>query len=438
MTEGEFAAWLASNVANSAMPMVALRDSWGAVGCRARAKRRVSPGYPPAAQWGAAGGGAGAMARSLRRTERQPLASFTKPQWQLLFDGQPQPWVVATDLPFSWREDGNALAMYAYSVAQGNRQQRVALAVWSRSAAGKKWAEQQPPDRKPWELSPAPEEPGQPAFRWMKDRFLQRVRIDIPVLQRFRHGSHIEYHTDEVLVPAGHQRMDGWSCAPPPSPVCCGSGNCSARPVAGPQRAGGRQVTDLDAGAARQRHLGRAGRLPVALGEVVIPGLWRGAGARHGAAHLGGAVALPAKPWPGRARGGGPSLYLGWQGTAAPGFALACGPHHPHTPCARAQIAAGACVGHGWGDKESDADLRKPTWRWYQEPFTWERLEKTEYTPLYEVRDIVPDNQGVWRLLPSWRTIAATQHPCADGDYFWAGDVKDELWWFGGMRQIHP
>ena len=88
--------------------------------------------------------------------------------------------------------------------------------------------------------------------------------------------------------------------------------------------------------------------------------------------------------------------------------------------------------------KESDADLRKPTWRWYQEPFTWERLEKTEYTPLYEVRDIVPDNQGVWRLLPSWRTIATTQHPCADGDYFWAGDVKDELWWFGGMRQYTP
>lgn len=437
MTEGQFAAWLASNVANSAMPMAALRDLWVPWDAMPAQKEEVPPDIPLPPSGGRLVGVQRYWPESLR-TERQPLELFTKPQWQLLFDGQPQPWVVATDLPFSWREDGNALAMYAYSVAQGNRQQRVALAVWESERGWQKWAEQQPPDRKPWELSPAPEEPGQPAFRWMKDRLLQRVRIDIPVLQRFRHGSHIEYHTDEVLVPAGHQEDGRLELRPAPITSLLWERQLQhpdrwlarSEPVAGKSLS---WTLELPASATS----GERAAYRLRWGEVVIPGLWE---LEHVIVQRTWAVLLRYLQNDGQDGKEGEAQVCIWDGKELLPLDLPWPVARiTPTPSARApkslRVRVLAMVGVV---KESDADLRKPTWRWYQEPFTWERLEKTEYTPLYEVRDIVPDNQGVWRLLPSWRTIATTQHPCADGDYFWAGDVKDELWWFGGMRQYTP
>ncbi len=433
MTDGQFATWLAANVTNGAMQMAAVRDLWVPWDAVPAQKEEVPPELPAPPSGGKLVGVQRYWPESLR-TERQPLELFTKPQWQLLFDGEPQPWVLAAHMPFVWREDGKALAMYAYSVSQGNRQQRLALAVWEAERGWQKWAEQQPPDRKPWALFPVAEEAGQPAFRWMKDRLLQRVRIDTPVLQRLRHGSRIEYSTEPVLVPAAHQTDGRLQLRPAPATNLMWERQLQhperwlarSEPVAGKSLAWTLELPQSATSGERAAYRLR-------WGEVSIPGLWE---LEHVIVQRTWAVLLRYLQNDGQDGQEGEAQVCIWDGKELlplnlpwPVARIVPTPGLNHPKSLRVRVLAMMAT-----VKDSDVDLRKPVWRWYQEPFTWLNLEKSDHSPLYEVRDIIPDGQGVWRLLPSWRTIADVQHPCADGDYLW-NNVKDDLWWWGGMRQ---
>ncbi len=432
MSDGQFTAWLASNVANPSMGMVAVRDLWVPWDAVPVQKEEVPPELPSPPAGGKVVGVQRYWPESLR-TERQPLEIFTTPQWQLLFEGQPQPWVVATHMPFVWREDGQALAMYAYSVGQGGRQQRLALAVWDAERGWQKWAEQQPTDRKPWEVSPIASESGQPAFRWMKDRLLQRVRVDTPVLQRLREGSRIDFVTDPVLVPAGHEVDGRLILRTAPITTLMWERQLThperwlarSEPVAGKSLAWTLELSGNDGTGERAAYRLR-------WGEVNIPGLWE---LEHVIVQRTWAVLLRYLQNDGKEE---PQVCI-WDGKELLPLELPWpvarimptpGVQHPKSVRVRA-LAMMATV------KESDVDLHKPSGRWYQEPFSWERLNKTEHCALYQARDIQPDSQGVWQLLPSWRKINTIQHPCAEGDYLWA-EVRDELWWTGGMRQYTP
>ena len=436
MTDAQFATWLAANVTNGAMQMAAVRDLWVPWDAVPAQKEEVPPELPMPPSGGKLVGVQRYWPESLR-TERQPLELFTKPQWQLLFDGEPQPWVLAAHMPFVWREDGRALAMYAYSVSQGNRQQRLALAVWEAERGWQKWAEQQPPDRKPWALFPVAEEAGQPAFRWMKDRLLQRVRIDTPVLQRLCQGSRIEYSTEPVLVPAGHQNDGRLQLRPAPVTNLMWERQLQhperwlarSEPVAGKSLAWTLELPESATSGERAAYRLR-------WGEVSIPGLWE---LEHVIVQRTWAVLLRYLQNDGQDGQEGEAQVCIWDGKELlplnlpwPVARIVPTPGLNHPKSFRVRVLAMMAT-----VKDSDVDLRKPAWRWHQDPFTWLKLEKPDHSPLYEVRDIIPDSQGVWRLLPSWRTIDSVQHPCADGDYLW-NNVKDDLWWWGGMRQYTP
>ena len=97
-SDTHFNAWLAANVANQAMPMVELRDLWVPWDAVPVQKEEAPPELPLPPAGGIMVGVQRYWPQSLR-TERQPLLLFTQPQWQLLFNGEPQPWVVAVDMP---------------------------------------------------------------------------------------------------------------------------------------------------------------------------------------------------------------------------------------------------------------------------------------------------------------------------------------------------
>ena len=439
LSDVHFSAWLASNVANQAMPMVELRDLWVPWDAVPVQKDEPPPELPLPPAGGTLIGVQRYWPESLR-TERQPLLLFTQPQWQLMLNGEPQPWVVAVQMPFVWREDGAALAMYAYPLGQSGRQQRLALAVWERERGWQKWAEQQPTDRKPWNLFPLAEASGRPAFRWMKDKLLQRVRVDTPMLQRMHQGSRIEYRTEPLLVPAMHQKDGRLVLREVPVTSLIWERSllqpeqwlARSEPVAGKPLSWSLELTGMDTPSGRPGYRLR-------WGESSIPGLWELEHLivrRHWAVlmrHPQDCIKEDGEKehntqlcvWDGNEL---TPLELPW-----PVERLLPVPSAASGQAARARLLAITAV-----VKDDDVDLQKPAWRWYQEACTPERLEKTGHSPLYAVRDILPDNQGVWRLLPSWRSIASVQHPCADGDYLWSKDVKDELWWWGGIRQYTP
>lgn len=439
LSDAHFNAWLAANVANQAMPMVELRDLWVPWDMVPVQKEEAPPELPPPPAGGTMVGVQRYWPESLR-TERQPLLLFTQPQWQLLFNGEPQPWVVAVDMPFVWREDGCALAMYAYPLGQGGRQQRLALAVWEHERGWQKWAEQQPSDRKPWALLPLPQIQGRPAFRWMRDKLLQRVRIDTPLLQRWQHGTRIEYGKDALLMPAGHQNDGRLLLREVPYTSLIWERNlqkpeqwlASSEPVEGKSLTWMLELTGMDTPSGRPGYRLR-------WGDSNIPGLWE---LEHVVVRRHWAVLMRhpqdlvreegekehnAQIWIWNGRDLNP-LELPW-----PVERLLPVPSIAGGQAARVRLLAITGV-----VKDEDVDLQKPSWRWYQDSYSPERLDKTGVSPLYTVRDILPDSQGVWRLLPSWRSVAGVQHPCADGDYLWSKDVRDELWWWGGMRQYTP
>lgn len=440
LSDSLFHSWLGSNVTNAATPLTAVRDLWVPWNAVPTEKDEEPPQLPQPPNAGLVVSVQRYWPDSLR-TEHQPLEILTHPQWQLLFDGQPQPWVVALEMPFEWRQDGQALAMYAYSLSQNGRQQRLTLAVWEAERGWQKWTDAQPPEeRKPWQLKPVPkaaEGSASPSLRWMKSRLMQRMRIDTPLLQRQRLGTRITPSYEPVLVPATHQEDGRLVQGISPVTHLTWERNLQrpeqwlaySEPMAGHALRWSLALSSAEVASGMPAYRLHWGQNP-------MPGLWE---LEHIIVRQRWAILLRHPQDDGLEDG--TQVYV-WDGRDLVALAvewpierIAPVPsgQEPGQQAIRARLlAARATV-----DIDA-ADLQTGAWRWPLHHVTPERCEMANNAMVYEVHDIVPDAQGVWQLLPNWRPIDKVQHPCSDGDYFWSGNVRDELWWWGGMRQYTP
>ena len=436
LSDSLFQSWLQANVANTAMPLTAVRDLWVPWDAVPVQREENPPELPQPPDGGVLVAVQRYWPESLR-TERQPLEVYTHPQWQLLFNGEPQPWVLAPHTPFSWRKDGKALAMYAFPLGQGGRQQRQTLAVWDAERGWQKWAEIQPADRKPWELSPAQDEgDSASSLRWVKQLLLQRVRIDTPMLQRPRLGTTITHSQQKELIPVTHEGDGRLLLGPSPVTHLVWERDLqhpeqwlarSTEPVAGHALRWTLALTSSEAPSGMPAYRLHWGQNPV-------PGLWE---LEHVIVHRRWAVLL--RHPQDDALADDTQVYV-WNGRellpldlGLPIERIAPVPSKGELPAPRVRMLVAAAT----VDKDA-VDLRTGAWRWPLHHVTPERLEQAGNAVVYQVRDIVPDSQGVWRLLPTWRPIKTSMHPCADGDYLWSENVNDELWWWGGMRQYTP
>ena len=445
MSDASFEAWLNEHISAKAQPLVQIRDIWLPAECVPELasaqppKLATMPSPSPANETEPAQAVLLSVDRhwpaSLRHL-RYPLAPLQQPNWRLQMNGEPTPWMLDEHHAMVWREDGQGLAMYAYS-AQGDEDGLVRrLVVWTAQQGWLQWNEALPYDRKSWMVEPYwpdPDGADDEPLSWSGTQVLQRVQMDTPETERLHDGTSISLAMSRIEGCVGHTR-DGRVLLKPVPRVLFSWLRDPAKPETWRARSelvrgqpltwtlskpskdeqGETSAWNLQWG---ERHLGGSW----ALEHVIVQGRW--------------AVLMPFGPAP--VRGGAGQLQV-WDGAQMqtldlpwPVVRIRAVPGKDGKLAQRVQIIAlTACL------DDKDWDPNTGSWRWPMHSVSSSHLARPDWRPVYMHREIAPDAQGRWRLLPRWRQVSEIQHPCTDGDYVWRDAARgDALWWWGGQNQ---
>ncbi|GAB2487979.1 hypothetical protein GCM10027082_44120 [Comamonas humi] len=439
MRNEAFAAWLQARDFGPGEPLVAVRDLW-LVADDVPAGAAIEPpalAPPPPGMAAPVLSLQGHWPASLR-TLRDPLQIFGHPNWQLLMDGQPQPWLLHGSPHLAWRGDGQAFALYAWPEHEGAEGVQLTLALWSAEGGWQSWDERMPHDRKSWTVQPYfPGEAGQPpALRWDGHAVAQRMELDTPETDRLHDGCTLSLVCSDTAGCAGHAADGRVLQQPIPrlrfdwlrDPAQPGLWQARSAPVEGRPLVWTLHRDAEDAA-------GETAAYHLRWGGHALPGEWA---LEHLIVDGRSALLMPHDRAP--ERGGAGALCL-WDGEQLqrlqlpwPVVRLVPVPGLDGDVAERAAvIALAACV----ADHRDNASTA--TWRWAQQAVSARKLARDDHSPVYTVRHIAPDAGGHWRVLPRWREVDRIQHPCADGDYVWHttaadGLHSDALWWWGGVN----
>lgn len=446
MSDASFEAWLAEHLDAKPQPLVALRDIWVPLECvpaeagneppqlsvappvlRDDGKTQVpnvaAPDLTLERHWPA----------SLRGLH-SPLQPLQQASWVLQMNSKPTGWLLGQEPAMVWRDDGQGLALYAIP-DQGEEGRRSALVIWTQEKGWQSWQERMPADRKHWTVEPFwPEESDVRApLQWSGTLVLQRMQIDTPETERLHDGTSISCVTSRTEACAGHA-ADGqvqlrdqpitsfcWLRDPAQPDVWrAQSESVLGKPLIwtlnkeAKDEQGETSAWNLQWG---DKHLSGSW----ALEHVIVKGRW--------------ALLMPFARAP--ERGGGGQLQV-WNGERLqsvdlpwPVMRLRPVPAMDGGMAVRVGlIALTACL------DDKDWDPNTSSWRWNVHSASSSHLSRPDWRALYMHREIAPDAQGQWRLLPRWREVQQIQHPCADGDYVWRDAVRgDALWWWGGQNE---
>lgn len=448
MSDASFEAWLAENLSAAAEPLVQIRDIWLPKEWVPEQAAEQPPKLAAPPLLKAEPGKLAIPAPELTlerhwppalRHLSSPLAPLQQPNWHLVMNGKPTPWRIDEDHTMVWREDAQALALYAYPASEQEVVVR-RLVVWTAERGWQQWDAYQPDDRKAWtvggywpEESDESQGPALPALSWAGELVLQRVQVDTPETERLHDGTRISCVVSSIEGCASHAR-DGrvklkpvpivsfcWLRDPAQPEVWC----AQSEPVQGKpliwtlskhakDEQGETSAWNLQWG---DKHFSGSW----ALEHVIVRGRW--------------AVLMPFGRAPGR--GGAGQLQV-WDGERLQTVDLPWAverirpvPGKDEGMALRVElIALVACL------DEKDWDPSLGSWRWPVHSVSSSHLARPDWRALYMHREIAPDGQGRWRLLPRWREVSQIQHPCADGDYVWRDAARgDALWWWGGQNQ---
>ena len=434
LSDARFTGWLQAHVHQPGVPLVALRDLWLPWDGISHEPDVAPPALPEAPHSAPPVTLERHWPPSLRELE-DPLDAYHQAYWQLHIRGEPQPWVITAGLPLVWRDDGVALAVYAYELIHGNRQPQLQLAVWSVGGGWVAWSETVPTDRKPWrvwcDISTGAQASSHPPLVWEGNVVLQRVAMDTPQLERLHDGGTLHCLAEPGEAVAA-QRSDGvvhtrprplntwqwrrdpdarrrWQAQSVPLQHC--------PPLVWTLTQEARDIHG--ATPAYQLHCGPntiSGNWE--LEHVVVQGRW---------------VVLLAHGRTGGADGSGAQVHV-WDGAHL----------HPVTlpwrvqrlravPAVRGQapkvelLAVSACI------RSTEMQAQQPVWQWPLQSVTSDGAVREEHVPVYSVQTLALDGPQGPQWLPRWREVASPQHPCADGDYLWRKAPRgDALWWWGG------
>ena len=446
MSDASFEAWLAEHVDATAQPLVALRDIWVPLECVPAEAGDLQPHLPVAPPVLREDGKTPApnvaapeltverhWPASLRRLT-DPLQPLRQASWALSMNGKPTGWLLDQDPAMVWRDDGQGLALYAIP-DQGEDGYLRRLLVWTAEQNWQQWPQPLPADRKSWAVEHFwPDEVDSRApLQWSGAVLLQRVQVDTADLERLHEGTSLSCVTSRTETCAGHA-ADGqvqlraqpvttfcWLRDPAQSDVW----RAQSEPVMGKpliwtlskearDEQGETSAWNLQWG---DKHLSGSW----ALEHVIVKGRW--------------AVLMPF----GRApeRGGAGQIQI-WDGERLqtvdlpwPVMRMCPLPALDGSMAMRVEmIALTACL------DEKDWNPSTGSWRWNMHSVSSSHLSRPDWRALYQRREMAPDAQGHWRLLPRWREAKQIQHPCADGDYVWRDAVRgDALWWWGGQNE---
>lgn len=460
MSDASFEAWLNAHVASTAQPLVAVRDLWIPVESVPPQVAASPPALtpPPATQADATGKPAVPQPAAPKpavpkltlerhwpatlRHLRHPLEPLRHPNWQLMIDGQAQPWVVGDDAHLAWRDDGQAFALYAYPTGDEQECPVVRLAVWSLERGWQQWPETLPADRKSWSAGlyfpeETPEDGKEAAkplsvLSWEGAMVAQRVELDTPETERLHDGVSLSCAAGDIEGCAGHGRDGQVRLAAVPrttftwlrDPLQPEQWRACSEPVAGQRLIWTLRKSALD-------EQGETAAYSLQWGERHLAGHWA---LEHVVVQGRHAVLMPHGKAPERGGSGAVQIWDGerLQNVDLPWPVVRLIPvpgRHGGAAVRVGLVALAACM----DDKDRDANTA--SWRWTLHSVSTSHLARTDWSPLYTIRHIALDAQGRWRLLPRWREVRQIQHPCADGDYVWRDPARgDALWWWGGVH----
>lgn len=477
LSDVRFTAWLNQHVHSAMTPLTAVRDLWVPWDGAPTMQEVALPELPQPP----AGGATLTAQRYLPSTLRdvaQPLQAWSKVFWQLEIRGDLQPWVIEAGTPVLWRSDGLAMAAYAYEIVQGQRQSQVQLAAWSVGGGWVSWSDVTPADRKLWTVEaarPAMQEPAKSAgagktaaaaragasaagsgaapesgaamsttralqaqvpLVWDGNVLLQRVQADLPQLEHLHDGRTLTPQTSNPFGGAGH-RQDGRLL------------------LQTAVRTGWYWRRDLDARRRWQAQSAVVGRYPLlwTLAQEArdVPGASVGFQLHYGSNTLAGVWELEHVVVQGRwavlmAHGASTGVWSGagtqvqlWDGgqlhaVRLPGVAVRL----RATPVVSGRSSARVDVLLHTGYVPAlKADPQQPAWQWPVVAVEVGSDAPEGMVPFYTWRTLQLDAADGPALLPQWRMVNSTQHPCADGDYVWRHQA-DALWWWGGVQVPQP
>ena len=446
MSDASFEAWLSEHLSHSAQPLVELRDIAVPLECVPAEASDKPPHLPAAPQPQSADGKPQEplpappeltldrhWPASLRRL-RYPLLPLQQASWQLQMNGLPTGWVLDQEPAMVWRADGQGLALYACP-QQGEENAIRRLVVWTAEKGWQQWQQLVPYDRKSWNVGMfwPDETDSRPPLQWSGNVLMQRVQLDTPGIERLHDGTSMSMTASRTETCAAHA-ADGrvqlknrpcitfcWLRDPAQPQVW----RAQSEPVLGKpltwtlskeakDEQGETSAWNLQWG---EKHLSGSW----ALEHLVVKGRW--------------AVLMPFARAP--IRGGAGQIQI-WDGERLQTVDL---------PWPVVRISALPAAKGGMAERvelvalvasldDKDWDPSTASWRWNMHSVSSSHLARPDWRPLYQRREVAPDAQGRWRLLPRWREVGQIQHPCADGDYVWRDAARgDALWWWGGQNE---
>ena len=445
MSDARFDAWLKEHLSADAQALVQVRDLWLPSEWLPAQAAMQPPSLPavPDARTGAGQSVPLSLDRhwpaSLRKL-RYPLAPLQQPNWRLHMDGEPTTWMLDDSHAMVWRDDGLALAMYAYPALDDEGRLMRRLVVWTVEQGWQQWAEYLPYDRKAWTVEPWWPEDDEVAtgdvrfqpLQWFGKQVLQSVQMDTPETERLHDGTSISLVASSIEGCAGHTKDGRVITKPIPKtrfywvrdPAQPEQWRAQSEPVQGKSF-----IWTLERWAIDEQGETSAWRLQ--WGDEQLSGSWA---LEHAIVQERWVVLMPFDAAP--ERGGAGHIQI-WDGAQLQPVNLPW-PVVRIRPSLEKELEIIALTG---SVHDRDWNPSTGSWRWPVQSVSSSRLARSDWRPVYMHREIALDAQGIWQMLPHWREVDQIQHPCADGDYVWrdvtGGDAAggDALWWWGGQNQ---
>lgn len=454
MSDARFDAWLREHLNADAQALVQVRDLWLASESLPEQAAMQPPLLPvaPKVRTGATSDNHQAVLLSLHRhwpaslrNLRDPLAPLQQPHWRLHMDGEPTAWMLDDSHAMVWRDDGQALAMYAYpALADGGRLTRC-LVVWTAQQGWQQWDEYLPYDRKAWTVESwwpegdevASDDERLRPLNWSGTQVMQSVEMDTPGTERLHDGTSISLTVSSIEGCVGHTNDGRVVTKPIPKtrfywvrdPAQPEQWRAQSEPVKGKPLVWTLERLAID-------EQGETSAWSLQWGDRQLSGSWA---LEHAIVQECWAVLMPFDAAP--ERGGAGKIQI-WDGAKLQ-------PVNLPWPVMRIRPGSGKgleIIALTGMVHDKDWDPSTGSWRWPVQTVSPSRLLRPDWRPVYMHREISPDALGIWQILPRWREVDQIQHPCADGDYVWrdteSGDVAsgdaasaDALWWWGGQNQ---
>lgn len=440
MSDARFDAWLKEHVSADGQALVQVRDLWLPSAWQP-AQAATQPPLLPAAPDARTGAGQSVQLSLHRhwpaslRNLRYPLAPLQQPNWRLHMDGEPTAWMLDDSHAMVWRDDGQALAMYAYPALDDEGRLTRRLVVWTVEQGWQQWAEYLPYDRKAWTVEPwwpdddevvTDDERLRP-LNWSGTLVLQSVEMDTAGTERLHDGTSISLTVSSIEGCAGHTNDGRVVTKPVPKtrfywvrdPAQPEQWRAQSEPVQGQPLVWTLQRLSID-------EQGETSAWSLYWGDRQLHGSWA---LEHAIVQERWAVLMPFDAAPERGGAGHIQIFDDAQllPMNLPWPVVRIRP----SPEQGLEIIALTGSVH-----DKDWDPNTGSWRWPVHAVSSSRLARRDWRPVYMHRKIALDAQGRWHMLPRWREVEQIQHPCADGDYVWRGTAGDDtLWWWGGQNQ---